>query len=187
MGETIPKTHEDFLAAMEKKVCDCNECDIAPNRGFGYGNIRSKVMFIAQNPGWQPKSLSWEIIPFGLDKGGENSGKHFFRLLNDIGLTPFSSYVTNVIKCPTHGNRAPTEKEMINCIGFLKFEVALQRPQKIVLLGKIASKVFYRYIGDFCSERQLKPRTFHLWHPGYILRFPDKYDEWLNKAKRITE
>jgi len=162
---------------LNKNILSCNKCNnISPNRGLGYGNIESRVMIIAQNPGWQPLSKSEDIIPFGLDKGGENSGKYLVKLLKELEIKDF--YLTNIIKCPTLNNRPPTKEEINNCIIKLNIEIRLQKPKIVLLLGKIAEKEFSRiqYTGA--------DKIISCWHPGYISRNPRMYDKW---KERILE
>ena len=158
----------DTFDKLNKNILSCSRCNISPNRGLGYGDIESEAMIIAQCPGWQPLSKSEDIIPFGLDKGGENSGRYLVKLIKDLNIEDF--YITNIIKCPTPNNRVLSIEEIDNCIIKLKIELKIQNPKLVLLLGKVAEKEFKRL--DFSGK------VFSIWHPAYILRNPNRYEEW---------
>jgi DNA polymerase len=167
---------------LNSEIVKCNKCNISPNRGFGFGNINSKIMFIAQSPGWQPQNKTEDIIPFGLEGSYGNSGKYFIKLLNDFKINKKNIYVTNVVKCPTPNNRPPLEQEENNCIQMMIKEFSIQKPKIIILLGGTAKKYFFnnndkfiKYINDSC--------IFDIWHPAFILRDPNKYKQWIYNLK----
>lgn len=165
---------------INSKIEQCDKCKIAPNRGFGWGNIRSKIMFIAQNPGWQPDSRTSDIIPFGLDDGGENSGKWLKKLLNKAKIDETQFYITNVVKCPTPGNRPLTEAEIFNCLRFLRMEIKEQQPVLIFLVGKSSQQVFKDHLNILLKGMRDEYLWFshEMWHPAYIMRTPSLYKEW---------
>lgn len=163
---------------LNHKVEVCNKCNVAPNRGFGYGNIKSRIMFIAQNPGWQPNSRSSDIIPFGLDEGGENSGKWLTKLLDEVKLKPNDYYITNVIKCPTPHNRPPKDTEIIKCLPFLRMELELQKPTLIFFLGKTAQSTYDFYKDELFKNLGYDPYIHLMWHPGLMLRSPGNFKQW---------
>lgn len=172
---------------INKKIIKCKKCNIAPNRGCGFGNIYSEIMFIAMSPGWNPNKNSCEIIPFGLNKAeGNNSGKYLVKLLNHFKIKKSDIYVTNVVKCPTPNNRQPLPNEENNCISFFIKELSIQKPKFIILLGNISKNYFFnnkekfiQYIKGSC--------IFNIWHPAYILRSPYKYETWINNLEKQIE
>jgi DNA polymerase len=174
------------LKDINNCIKGCNKCNISPNRGYGYGNINSDIMFIAQNPGWQPNSNNDDIIPFGLNEdGGKNSGKYFVRFLEHFNIHLDEFYITNIIKCPTIGNRPPSSSEVRNCIGFLEREIQLQNPKLIILLGGCSKKYFWEYYDNFNIESGVMIED--IWHPAYIYRFKSEklFNEWIEKAETI--
>jgi uracil-DNA glycosylase len=179
-------TIEDYVQEMESKISLCNKCNIAPNRGYGWGNIRSKIMFIAQNPDWMPGVLSEDINPFGLLRGGINSGTFFMEFLHMMDLYSFQYYITNAIKCPKENNVVPSNKEVNNCLNFMKFELILQRPRHVVLMGDVAQNAYDDHLAEFLYERKLIPKVFRIWHPDYIEKFPKKFEEWTQQGKGIN-
>lgn len=168
------------LKLINAKVELCNKCKLSPNRGLGYGDGKSKIMFIAQNAGWQPKSRTADIIPFGLDDGGNNSGRTLVKLFKDVEMNaPY--YITNVMKCPTPDNRPPTDDEIFRCIDFLRLELESQKPKLIFVMGNVAKHSY-----NFYMKRLLKKLlddghcwfVHYMWHPRAVMRNPKLYAQW---------
>src|SRR4029077_5824260 len=55
-----------------------------------------------------------------------------------VGLNRRDIYITNVIKCRPPGNRDPESAEVEACSHFLDEQIALLRPQVILVLGRHA-------------------------------------------------
>jgi len=176
------------LKLINAKVEACDACKISPNRGLGYGNIKSKVMFIAQNPGWQPKSRTSDIIPFGLDEGGRNSGRTLAKLFADAKIKDGDYYVTNVMKCPTPHNRPPEDHEIFKCINHLRMEMELQKPKLIFVMGNIAKQSYNFYMKQLF--RNLMDHTWfvhYMWHPRAVMRNPKLYAQWQESFMQFWE
>jgi len=166
---------------INNKILNCYKCKIAPNRGVGFGNIKSNIMFIAQNPGWQPEIKSKDIIPFALNtEKGKASGYWFRKLLNKCKLTNDDFYITNVIKCPTNKNRCPKEKEVENCFEHLQREIKLQVPKLIVLLGNSAKELFENKKNEISKNIKI----IYIYHPGFIRYNPHLFKRWAGNFKK---
>lgn len=100
------------------------------------GNIKPKVMFIAEAPGRQGADRTRR--PFSGDKSGAN----FQQLLDSIELKREDIFITNTVLCSPRkesgANRKPTKKEMKNCTNFLERTINLINPKIIVTLGTVA-------------------------------------------------
>ena len=177
------------LQLLNEKILQCNKCKLNKLRGFGYGNPNSKIMFLAQNPGSQPKdstTKSEEIIPFSLDvEKGEASGRYFRMFLDEFGLTNNDFYITNIIKCPREdSNDPPTDEEVENCRDFFHDEFELQEPELIVGLGSPSQK-YMKIESNGKLEKRGDTYLIALWHPGYISRSSSFFDQWIKKAEPI--
>lgn len=100
------------------------------------GNLRPKVMFIAEAPGRQGADRTRK--PFYGDKSGEN----FQKFLDSISLKREEIFITNAVLCsprkPSGANRKPTKKEIKNCSNYLEKTIDLINPKIIATLGSVA-------------------------------------------------
>jgi uracil-DNA glycosylase family 4 len=71
-------------------------------------------------------------------------------------------YITNVVKCSTPRNRAPSSSEIASCLKWLEEEVKIISPRKIVVLGALAG-------GGIKDKFEDIPKSF-LRHPIAAIR-----------------
>ena len=121
---------------LNKNCMLCDDLVTSRNRiTWGYGNIKSPVMFIGEAPGMHGCDITG--IPLTLDKSGE----YFQSMLKSVGCVKEQVYVTNIVKCCPAGNRTPTIYEITSCNKFLAYEIAKVDPKYIIVMGKPAMKV----------------------------------------------
>ena len=155
------------------KILQCTKCDISINSNItnGYGDIHGGMVIIGEAPGYYEDKHQ---IPFVGD-----SGELLNNLLFMIGIRRTRIYTTNVIKCRPDGNRAPSAKEVRNCLNYLKYELYIAKPKIVVLLGSIAIKT---YFGSKVNIKHVRQRPilynntiiYILYHTIFILRNEDK-------------
>jgi DNA polymerase len=163
-----------------KKVTYCNKCDIcASNKNnpvWGSGFDGADIMFIGEAPGASERRTG---LPFvGI------SGKLLRTILDKYGFNNNNSYFTNIVKCRPPSNRTPELNEIANCLPFLATEIETVKPKIIVLVGSTALRTFYNSF-DLSITRnngRIDVRGNHVivpvYHPSYLLRSPDKINEF---------
>ena len=180
------------LAPLREKCLACTACPLCQTRTnvvFGVGSETARVLFVGEGPGEQ-EDLRGE--PFVGPAG---------RLLDDmlsiIDLDRAKNcYITNIVKCRPPHNRDPLEVEQEACIGYLREQVRLLRPQIIVCLGRIAAMKLIRE--DFRITREHGQWTqksgvwlMALYHPSALLRDetkrPDTFRDLLGLRAKIRE
>ena len=115
----------------------CRICDKCPlgktktNTVFGCGNQNARLMFVGEAPGEQEDKQG---IPF---VGA--AGKLLDKYLDAVGILRDEVYIANILKCRPPHNRDPLPEEGDACIGFLREQVKLIRPEIIVCLGRISA------------------------------------------------
>jgi DNA polymerase len=107
-----------------------------------------------------------------------------------VGLSRESNfYITNILPWRPPGNRTPTDAEVSLFLPFLRRQVALVRPKRLVLVGGVAAKGL---IGGKEGITRLRGRWHEVeipglgilpalptLHPAYLLRSPaSKRDAW---------
>ena len=159
---------QDFYAAVN----GCNACDLCRTRTNvvpGEGDFHAKLMLIGEGPG---RDEDMQGRPF---VGA--SGALLTKMLAAIDVPREKTYICNVVKCRPPGNRTPAPDEAAACIGFLRQQFALVRPEIVVLLGKTASayvlqqEVFIgRDHGTWFARKNV--RFMPTYHPSALLRDP---------------
>lgn len=153
----------------------CTKCALAATRTklvFGTGNEKAKVLFIGEGPGAN-EDLQGE--PF-VGRGGQLLDK--FLAAVDLDRKK-NIYIANMVKCRPPQNRDPLPEEQEMCIGWLREQTRLLRPEIIVCLGRISAtklispdfKVTKQH-GQFINKNgTLMMGTFH---PAALLRNPNQ-------------
>ena len=114
---------------------NCKKCKLCENRKnivFGTGNKTADIMFIGEGPG---ADEDIQGIPFV-----GKAGKLMDQALMGIGLKREEIYIANIVKCRPPANRDPEKDEIEQCIEYLKNQIELINPEKIVILGSVALK-----------------------------------------------
>ncbi|MCD4831713.1 MAG: uracil-DNA glycosylase [Anaerohalosphaeraceae bacterium] len=164
------------LEEIAKEVKACKECSLWESRANtvpGEGDSAARVVFVGEAPGADEDKCGLPFVG--------RSGKLLSDIIGAMGLRREDIYICNVIKCRPPGNRDPKPDEIASCIGFLKRQLDLIRPQVIVALGAHAAKTLLKTdkaIGrlrgkfhDFYFDDSLPPiKLMPTYHPSYLLR-----------------
>jgi len=184
-----PSTHigepEEAMALLARDTTGCLKCRLGETRTklvFGVGNVRARLMFIGEGPG---EDEDLQGIPF-VGRAGQLLTK---IIENGLKIPRDSVYIANIVKCRPPKNRAPFKDEADACIGYLKNQIAVIKPEAIVLLGKTAVQHLLGLdikIGD--AREQIFHyegiRVFVTYHPSALLRNPDyKRPTWDDMKK----
>lgn len=170
---------DESLHEVEAEAMGCVACRLHETRTsvvFGVGNPQARLMFIGEGPG-RDEDLQGE--PFV-----GRAGKLLTRIIEAMGYRREDVYITNAVKCRPPQNRNPQADEMDACNHFLMRQIALIRPEIIVLLGRVAAQAVLqtnaplsRLRGRFQDWHGV--RVICTYHPAYLLRNPNaKPDVW---------
>ena len=168
------------LVSLNKQIKYCRKCtglnipdvsDSAP----GYGNPMSPIFFVGQSLCAQCMDTQ---IPFT-----RGSGDILDEVFMSVGRMKYDFFISNVLHCHPHKNRASDESEIKNCMPFLTEEIRIVSPKVIVTLGKDAEKA----VDKFFIELKEIPFIINLKHPAYFLYKRDKVKlkEYKAELKRI--
>jgi len=179
------------LSELHGLIDGCTKCEeLAEYRSQtvpGVGPTDARVVFIGEGPG------RWE------DQKGEpfvgDAGTYLTELLEKIGLDRSEVFITNVVKCRPPDNRNPKTPEMDNCEPYLERQLALIKPDLIVLLGRVALERFFPK--EKITEAAAKPRrgavgdrevTFlPMLHPAFGIRRQDLKPEIEQQFRKIKQ
>ena len=168
------------VAACQK----CRLCETRTNVVPGEGDPHARLMFIGEGPG-QDEDLQGR--PFV-----GPSGQLLTRMIKAIGMERTEVYICNVVKCRPPRNRNPEPDEAAACLNYLRAQVALVRPEVVVLLGKVAcqytlsEQIFITR--DHGQWRERKGVWFMpTFHPSALLRDPAKKREAWEDFQKVRE
>lgn len=147
----------------------CNRCHLhksATHHCLGRGHLPADILFIGEGPG-RTENQTGNVF-------SGPSGKILDELIKlcvtDIGQSTY--FITNLVACRPcdgvlHGNRAPTELEVIECRPRVQSVFALANPKLVVLVGRVPESYLSQEV-DILGKG--KVRSVYMAHPSYILR-----------------
>lgn len=153
----------------------CNKCALVNDRTnvvFGEGNIKADIMFIGEAPGADEDRTGNPFVG--------RAGQLLTKGLTSLDLVRERDYyICNICKCRPKNNRTPTEEEAMECIPYLRNQVALVKPKIIVCLGATSMKYIlgkqYRITRDRGKWFEIKGcYIIGTFHPAAILRDENK-------------
>ncbi|HUQ21839.1 MAG TPA: UdgX family uracil-DNA binding protein [Gaiellaceae bacterium] len=168
------------IAEVRSAARGCQACDLwerATQTVFGSGPVPARLMLVGEQPG-DHEDVRGE--PFVGPAGGILD-----RALEEAGIDRESVFVTNVVKhfkwrpAPSGKRRlheSPNRAEVGACLPWVETELALVRPEALVLLGATAAKAL---VGPEVSvtrdhgvplASKLAPLVVATIHPSAILR-----------------
>ncbi len=165
--------HPETLASIREQLGECVRCKLHKGRNaivFGEGDAEAKLVFVGEGPGFEE------------DQQGRPFVGAAGQLLTDIiekgmRIKRAEVYICNIVKCRPPGNRNPEADEVAACIGFVKQQIAVIRPQAIVTLGNVPTQNLLntkegitRMRGKW-QEYEGIP-VMPTFHPSYLLRSP---------------
>jgi len=121
------------LEDVHARIRACVACPLHRGRTQavpGEGPVGARIMAIGEAPGETEDRTGRPFVGA--------AGQLLTRLLQGIGLRREDIYIGNVLKCRPPDNRDPEPAEVEACAHFLDEQIALVRPDIILLLGRHA-------------------------------------------------
>jgi DNA polymerase len=167
-------------AELREAVAGCSACGLCTSRRntvFGVGNQAAPWMIIGEAPGAEEDARGDPFVG--------QAGQLLDAMLAAVGMTRERDvFIANVLKCRPPGNRNPDPQEVARCLPHLLRQVALVKPQLILLMGRFAA---HAMLATETSIASLRGRLHQVastpaivtYHPAYLLRTPlDKAKSW---------
>lgn len=174
------KKRENKTKIMNKVIHTCENCGLSktcltpkmPVTGKG----GKKILIVAEAPGKLEDEKGKQLI----GQAGQLLRKYLSKLGIDLD---FDCWKTNAVICRPPGNKTPTVKQINCCRQHLFKAIEKYKPEKIILLGKIALQSFLgnrtsisgieKYTGHAIPDQDYGCWVFPIYHPSYILRNDD--------------
>lgn len=178
--ELIPE--HPTLTALRDAAAGCRACDLyktGTQTVFGEGAAHAQVMFVGEQPGDREDIEGKPFVG--------PAGRVLDEALDEAGIDRRQVYITNAVKhfkWKPQGKRRlhqkPNAAEINACRPWLDTEIAVVKPEFLVLLGATAAQALLgrdfrvtQQRGQFI-ERPGLPSTMATVHPSSILRAPDE-------------
>jgi len=162
---------EEEIKKLNEEIEKCKKCFLVKTRKNtvpGEGPVSAKIMIIGQAPGAQEDKTGKPFVG--------RAGKLLNQLLAISKIERKKVFITSPIKCFPPKNRKPTKKEIEICFPWLKKQIEIINPSKIILLGGVAFSIFFpkKDLKDFRGKwMKLDNKEFFItYHPAAGLRFP---------------
>jgi len=168
----------DEIYACEK----CALCRYIHNKVPGQGDINARLMFIGEGPGADEDMQGLAFVGA--------AGQLLTKMIAAMGMTREEVYICNIVKCRPPQNRVPEPQEAAACLSYLRQQVALVKPEVIVLLGATAARTLIREDFRITRERGQWIKKKGVWfmptyHPAALLRDESKKRDAWNDLKRV--
>jgi len=186
--QAVPLDRSTSLMALKERIGDCQRCRLYKERThlvFGEGSPEARLVFVGEGPGFDEDRVGRPFV-------GE-SGQLLTKIIeNGMGISRTDVYICNVVKCHPPKNRDPERDEMETCIGFLKEQLKIIRPEVICTLGRVAAQSLLGGRFKITAERG-KWRSYEdiplmpTFHPAYLLRNPSAKREVWEDIKQVMK
>jgi uracil-DNA glycosylase family 4 len=162
---------EHELEKLHETIRSCRLCPLHKTRLNavpGEGSYDARLFFIGEAPGAREDESGRPFVG--------RSGEILTQMIESIGLSRDSVFITSVLKSRPPNNRAPNHSEIETCRPYVERQIELINPRIIVLLGGVAISSM---AGPWSVSEahgkffEAKERTFFMtYHPAAALRFP---------------
>lgn len=177
VAEAVKDANLEQLAAQVVACAACGLCKGRRHAVVGQGAQPTRWLVVGEAPGEQEDRQGQPFVG--------RSGQLLDAMLAAVGMSRERDvFITNVIKCRPPGNRNPKPEEIAACSPYLMRQIALLKPERILVLGRFAAQTL---LGTDATIGNLRGRVHHLktdegvqipvivsYHPAYLLRSPSE-------------
>ncbi|NLF92919.1 MAG: uracil-DNA glycosylase [Oligosphaeraceae bacterium] len=177
---------------LQYAVQNCCACQLAAGRKqvvFGEGSPQARLMFIGEGPGEEEDRQGRPFVG--------RAGQMLSNMIKAMGFErqvqdpARAVYIANIVKCRPPQNRNPEATEVQACLPFLQRQIALLRPQVIVLLGAVPLRCLLglvginKYRGSWLDYQGIP--VLPTYHPAYLLRFEQQKSKFVEEKSKVWE
>ncbi|HEX8708620.1 MAG TPA: uracil-DNA glycosylase [Pyrinomonadaceae bacterium] len=192
-GEVTPRDEASLPRpgeTLEDIWNDIGECVRCPLHATRTHIVNSEVhqgarlLFVGEAPGADEDMQARPFVG--------RAGQLLNKIIEAIGLRREQVMIGNVNRCRPPQNRTPTLSEAATCKPFLLREIAVVKPEVIVVMGNTAMKNLLdtkegitKLRGKFQDYNGIK--VMPTFHPAYLLRDPSKKRETWEDMKKVRD
>jgi DNA polymerase len=183
---SLPRSTE-ILEDIWQDIGDCTRCALCSGRTQvvnTHGNPKARLMFVGEAPGADEDAQGKPFVG--------RAGQLLTKMIEAMGWKREEVIIGNVNRCRPPGNRQPTLEEAAICRPFLYREIAVIRPDVIVVMGNTALRNLLEIKAGISSVRGRFQdyqgiKVMPTFHPAYLLRDPSKKRETWDDLKKVME
>ncbi len=130
------------MEEIRKEVLKCRKCGLCNTRinpVVGEGNLKAKIMFVGEAPGFNEDRMGRPFCGA--------AGRVLDELLESIGIKREDVYISNLLKCRPPGNRDPQKEEISACSPYLERQIEIIKPKIICPLGRYSMRFLMEKYG----------------------------------------
>jgi len=182
-----PSQFDAGLEGIRAEIGNCTRCTLCEERTnivHSEGNPHARLMFVGEAPGADEDAKSRPFVG--------RAGQLLTKIIEAIGMTREEVFIGNVNRCRPPMNRQPTITEAETCRPFLLREIAVVKPEVIVVMGNTAMRNLLdtkvgitKLRGTFQDLNGIK--VMPTFHPAYLLRDPSKKRETWDDMKKVRD
>lgn len=172
---------QQLLQELYEPYKKCMMCPLATQGRtqvvFGEGDPDAKLMFVGEGPGADEDAQGRPFVG--------RSGKLLTKMLEKIGISRESVFITNIVKCRPPNNRKPLPIESKTCKSILlSKQIKIIRPKVICTLGASALEgllekpVFITKMRGTEIPFESSIIIIPAYHPAYVLRNPTAFTDF---------
>ena len=186
VAPVLPESNET-PEDVRTDIGDCVRCPLYQGRTkivHTDGNWKSRILFVGEAPGADEDASGKPFVG--------RAGQLLTKIIEAIGLKREEVLIGNVNRCRPPQNRTPTIQEARTCRQFLMREIAIARPEIIVVMGNTACQNLLdtkegitKLRGKFQDYYGVK--VMPTFHPAYLLRDPSKKRETWEDMKIVRD
>jgi uracil-DNA glycosylase family 4 len=175
---------------LSQEIRSCRKCRLWLTRTHalpGEGNISSKMVLVAQAPGYMEDREGRMFVG--------PSGKKLDELFVEVGIDRREIFMTNILRCMLPKYRRPRRNEIDACTPYLDKEIELINPRIIGTLGYVAARYIFKQYGidntlkfpDVCGKilSVKDKRIILLRHPAAPLYDDSIYKEMVKNYGKL--
>lgn len=144
------ETKVDAWPQLETAINQCNKCQLHHSRKqaiVGRGSQSAELMFVLLSPGSSDDET-------GVLCSGEVN-ELFTKMLAAINISINDVYITSLLKCSVPPSHTVSAKEIQSCNDYLKQQIQLIRPKRLVVLGETATRCLLQENGSLDDYRAM--------------------------------
>ncbi len=183
--------------ALRDAAAGCRGCDLwerATQTVFGQGRIPARVMLVGEQPGDREDIVGEPFVG--------PAGQLLDRALDEAGIDRESVFITNVVKhfrwrpAPNGKRRLhekPSKAQVGACLPWVESELALVKPEALVLLGATAANALLGSEVKVMRDRgrpiesAFAPLVVVTIHPSAVLRSRDSAERDASFAGLVAD
>lgn len=178
----------DTIESIRAEIGNCTRCKLhtlgRKQIVHTTGNFQADLMFVGEAPGADEDEQGFPFVG--------RAGKLLTDIIAAMGFDREQVCIGNINRCRPPENRKPEPDETAQCRPFILREIAVIKPNVIVVLGATAAHNLLQVTTPISKLRgnfqdYFGVKVMPTFHPAYLLRDPHKKREVWEDMKKVRD